>query len=580
MVPPFYFIMKKILFSLIISIFININTVWADYSTTVKTIEGVEIQVSISETYKEAKIKSRESQTSAIDKNTEGTVTIPTIVDGYPVTSIGNYAFRDCSKITKLVLPSTLSSVDDGCVRGCYALEEITMSGTGNTVQCIGNCILQYSDMYEGWELTAGTKKSVIPNNVKRISRYAFELTAIQQVNIPSSVTLIEEEAFALCEELTSLTFFEGLIEIGRNSFIGCGKLTQIEFPSTLQTIGAGAFAGTSLKSIFIPANVSRIGQFGYRMSINSFPASTLEKIEVDENNATYDSRDNCNAIILKNSYLYGTALVSGCKNTKIPEGIELIWANAFFGCPFSSVSIPSSVQTISSNAFHNCENLESLYIPASVVNISNDAFSNCSGLKSIIVEDGNIKYDSRDNCNALIIKDFEYSYFDGEEYKERIGACLLQGSINTKIPEGVEVIADDAFSCIQDLKSLVIPSSIRRIGSAFTNSGLETVYSYIEEPYDLGGNQFNIYESDGYLFGPSTLYVPKGTKEKYLEKEGWRLFRNIYEMGDANSIADIKKLEMQTEVYTLSGMRQKSMTQGLNIIRKSDGTSYKVLIK
>ena len=50
--------------------------------------------------------------------------------------------------------------------------------------------------------------------------------------------------------------------------------------------------------------------------------------------------------------------------------------------------------------------------------------------------------------------------------------------------------------------------------------------------------------------------------------------------MGDANSIADIKKLEMQTEVYTLSGMRQKSMTQGLNIIRKSDGTSYKVLIK
>ena len=106
MVPPFYFIMKKILFSLIISIFININTVWADYSTTVKTIEGVEIQVSISETYKEAKIKSRESQTSAIDKNTEGTVTIPTIVDGYPVTSIGNYAFRDCSKTG--ITPNTL----------------------------------------------------------------------------------------------------------------------------------------------------------------------------------------------------------------------------------------------------------------------------------------------------------------------------------------------------------------------------------------------------------------------------------------------------------------------------------------
>ena len=347
MVPPFYFIMKKILFSFIISIFININTVWADYSTTVKTIEGVEIQVSISETYKEARIKSRESQTSAIDKNTEGTVTIPAIVDGYPVTSIGGYAFRDCSKITKLVLPSTLSSVEDGCVRGCYALEEITMSGTGNTVQCIGNCILQYSDMYEGWELTAGTKKSVIPNNVKRISQYAFELTAIQQVNIPSSVTLIEEEAFALCEELTSLTFSEGLIEIGRNSFRGCGKLTQIEFPSTLQTIEAGAFAGTSLKSVFIPANVSRIGQFGYRMSINSFPASTLEKIEVDENNATYDSRDNCNAIILKNSYLYGTALVSGCKNTKIPEGIELIWPDAFLSCPFSSVSIPSSSSTV-----------------------------------------------------------------------------------------------------------------------------------------------------------------------------------------------------------------------------------------
>lgn len=110
---------------------------------------------------------------------------------------------------------------------------------------------------------------------------------------------------------------------------------------------------------------------------------------------------------------------------------------------------------TICQGAFFCCSGLTSLTIPKSVTSIGSQAFESCS-LTSIVVESGNTKYDSRDNCNAII---------------ETATNILIVGCDNTVIPNGVTSIGDWAFTDCDGLTSVTIPNSVTTIGnSAFQN--------------------------------------------------------------------------------------------------------------
>ena len=94
----------------------------------------------------------------------------------------------------------------------------------------------------------------------------------------------------------------------------------------------------------------------------------------------------------------------SGLTSITIPNSVTSIGSEAFQYCSgLTSVSIPNSVTSIGDYAFYGCSGLTSVSIPNSVTFISGAVFSGCSGLESIVIESGNSKYDSRDNCNAII---------------------------------------------------------------------------------------------------------------------------------------------------------------------------------
>ena len=174
-----------------------------------------------------------------------------------------------------------------------------------------------------------------------------------------------------------------------------------------------------------------------------------------------YDSRDDCNAIIKKET----NTLIHGCKNTKIPSSVTRIGERAFWDCSeLTSIKIPSSVTRIGDGAFDGCSGLTGIEIPSSVTSIGNSAFYGCSGLTSINVEAGNVVYDSRDNCNAIIEKETN---------------TLIQGCKNTKIPSSVTEIGRYAFDGCSGLMSIEIPSSVTSIGNyAFRDCiGLKDVY-------------------------------------------------------------------------------------------------------
>ena len=124
----------------------------------------------------------------------------------------------------------------------------------------------------------------------------------------------------------------------------------------------------------------------------------------VDENNIVYDSRDNCNAVIEKNT----NKLVSGCKNTTIPNNVTSIGESAFSSCSgLTNITIPDSVTSIGNSAFYECTGLTSIMIPSSVTNIDGWAFGGWTSNQTINCEvlskPSGWKNNWNGGCNAQI---------------------------------------------------------------------------------------------------------------------------------------------------------------------------------
>ena len=412
----------------------------------------------------------------------EGSVIIPPTVTysntTYSVTSIGNNAFRYCSYLASVTIPNSITSIGDNAFGECgLSSIEIPNSVTSIGLEAFYNCIFLYS-------LT-------IPNSVTEIGSRAFYGSAWFDKQ-PDGLVYAGKVAYEYKGTMpsgTSLTIKEGTVSISYSCFSGCSGLTSVTIPNSVTSIGDFAFSGCSgLTSVTIPNSVTSI--FGSSFS----SCNNLTSIVVESGNTTYDSRNNCNAIIKTSN----NELICGCKNTEIPNSVTsiggfafyncsgltsieipnsvtsigdlafsgcsgltsieipnsvtVIGGSAFYGCSgLTSIDIPNSVTSIGGFAFYNCRGLKSVTIPNSVTSIGERAFFGCSGLMSIIVEAGNAVYDSRNNCNAII---------------ETSTNSLLVGCENTEIPNSVTSIGHRAFFGCSGLTSIDIPNSVTEIGA------------------------------------------------------------------------------------------------------------------
>lgn len=364
---------------------------------------------------------------------------LTSVVIGDSVTSIGNYAFYLCYKLVEVInhssLNITVGSEDHGYV-AFYAIE--VHNGESKIVSQDEYLFYTYNDVNYLVSYIGNNTNLVLPESYNgekyAIYQHAFWYSdSLPEVVIPDSVTSIGNYAFAYCDSLTSVELPDSVTSIGEYAFYKCPALTSVEIPDSVMSIGEDAFYNCkSLTDVLIGYSVMSIGRDAFR------DCSSLKSVVVKDIAAWCNiSFGNSTANPLdygKNLYLMEGETKKLITSLVIPEGVVKINDYAFYSCDsLTSVVIPDSVTSIGERALRGCTSLTSIIIGDNVTSIGDYAFEYCSKLTSVVIPDS----------------------------VTNIGGCAFQycsSLTGVVIPDSVEKIGSSAFGGCSSLESITIP--------------------------------------------------------------------------------------------------------------------------
>ena len=260
------------------------------------------------------------------------------------VTSIGDYAFWNCSNLTSITIPDSVTIIGNSAFNACSSLTSLTIP---NSVTSIGN---------SAFNACSSLTSLTIPNSVTSIEFAAFyACSSLTSLTIPNSVTSIGDSAFNACSSLTSLTIPNSVTSIGEGAFYACSSLTSITIPNSVTSIGEGAFyACSSLTSITIPDSVTRIGDYAFK---------------------------NC----------------SNLTSITIPDSVTSIGNSAFYGC--------SSLKTISLSCKSSLKRSD-FGDQANLVSYTSHTLNKTEAKAATCTEDGNKEYWTCEHCGKYFLSD------------------------------------------------------------------------------------------------------------------------------------------------------------------------------
>lgn len=406
-------------------------------------------------------------------------ITIPETVEingvEVNVTSIKNEAFRGCSSLTSIEIPSAVTTIEEYAFAGCSSLEKLVFE--------------------ENSQLTT------IRNNT-------FEgCSSLTSIEIPSSVTTIGESAFSGCSNLVKVAFEENsqLKSIEDYLFSGCRSLRSIEIPNSVKSIGYRSFGECrALTSITFEEN-SQLVSIGEAAFSNIFP--NFKSIEIPS--SVKEIKDEA---------------FSSCwdlENITFEENSQLtsLGQSVFEGTPIKEIELPSCLTAISPSAFKGCEQLKSVFIPKNVEYIRNFAFQNCSQLETVIIEEGSkltsINDLSFSGCNNLqkIVIPSGVTYIGFESFSNCNNMTMVE-CYATDVPQ----TDSDAFNgCPERMRIQVPAESLEKYQAEtpWNNYTLVTEIVRHEIVTSINKEYMGTTEGDGTYFNGESVTV-KATAREY----------------------------------------------------------------
>ena len=547
-----------------------------------------------------------------------GDVTIPTEVvynnRTITVVEIGSSAFSNCTSLTSVKIPESVTVIGNKAFYKCSLLVSVTIP---NSVTKIDN-----ETFYGCSALTS----VIIPDSVTEIGSHAFSrCSSLTSVTIPDSVTEINDHTFYGCSSLTSVIIPDSVIKIGDYAFEYCRYLTSVIIPDSVTKIGAHAFANCthSLTSLIIPDSVTEIGSYAFSecKSLTSVTISgSLTKIK-------YKTFYMCKSLT----------------SVTIPDSVTEIEDDAFYGClALTSVKISGPIEKIDVDAFGECRALENVYLGEGLTTIGYSWFNNLS-IKSISIA-GSVN-------SIYTIKGYNYIDYPGTYYSYNKGGVFFgcdnlneiifeygqnpihfykDNSYVSYYPTIDELVKQQGMFAYIDIGSTgpiysyfnlnmikfkylpVTKLSIDRDGIPVNNYTpyLEelTLGEHVTEvlitPDALGSLSYirclglvppsirkQVFSIDDVDLLPSEftnaqymnmiVEVPAEALEAYQTSEVWKNFWNL-KAYDPSSVGEVVSPDTVTEIgrYDLNGRKVSDKYTGIVIVRYSDGSTRKMILR
>lgn len=440
------------------------------------------------------------------------------------LTSIGDRAFSDCNSLKKIIIPGSIKSLGNWAFWYCKGLKDIVLNeGLEEMDSAFPGCISVKSinlpnslKEIEGYSLNDFEKLKVIrlsednphfrfidgvlysrdlrkiirvmsyhegtfivPKSVRVIGCLAFDgCKHLSKVVIPDTVKTIERMAFQDCTSLKEVILPKNLKKIDSHCFAGCKQLSEISIPDSVREIDWCGFRGCdAMRSIHLPDSLKTIGS-------NIFPFS-LKTITVSPTCRNYTTIDG----VLYNKDV--TELIAFPKNSETTHFV-----------------VPDSVKKLGHEAFWHCEKLKSIKLPDGLLKISNGSFSYCQSLRSISLPDG--------------LKTIPEEAF-----------YICESLRKVKLPGHLRELGEKAFFLCGSLESITLPKSLMRIGEFAIPNTISEIHIPFRDPEKVAPRFYILRSFGWYNESEVKLFVPKGTKSKYLENDFWANWLTIEEEKD-----------------------------------------------
>ncbi|MCH5171750.1 MAG: leucine-rich repeat domain-containing protein [Erysipelotrichales bacterium] len=415
-------------------------------------------------------------------------INIPSMHDGLPVTSIGEFAFFNCSSLTTITIPSSVTSIGESAFKGCSSLTSITVPSSVTSIgknafqECtsLKSLTLPYIDTYLGYYFGASSSNynlGYVPSSLKEV--------------IILGGSKIPDDAFYGCRSLTSITIQNSVTSIGNYAFDTCSSLTSITIPSSVTSIGLEAFS---------ICNSLQYNEYENCYYLGNDENPYLVLIKAKDTSVTGVTINENTKII----YDYAFDGCSSLTSLTIPSSVTSIGRDAFYGCDFlqykkysncyylgnednpylilikakdtsiTNVTINENTRFIYANAFEYCSSLTTITIPSSVTSIGRDAFEYCSSLKNVYYN-GTIE----NWCNIEFSTYASNPMGSAARYFYMLKANNVYDKVtNIVIPNTVTSIRNYQFIHFNTVISIEIPNSVTSIEySAFSNcTNLQTI--------------------------------------------------------------------------------------------------------